>query len=228
MQPMNININSSQPDSNNIDNSQEDYSEFQKYIIKNNINLTNENKQLRERIVELEKQNLEHENENDKYDERIRYMRGLLHNLYSLKELSNTIREDWEKCANNYNKLFNKYIIVEKYISKTIKIYFVILIFVCTFEHFIFGAIYIFIKIVFYNIVTLLFMYVLISKKYIFNNNTFKFTFENNNINLKFFENIRNILIIQSDLIKNTNEKIKEINELEKACVGVSVMIDNI
>ena len=72
MQPMNINITNSKETSET-----EDYSEFEKYIIKNNVNLSKENKQLREQITELEKQNNEHESENDKYDERICYTKGL-------------------------------------------------------------------------------------------------------------------------------------------------------
>ena len=58
---MNINITNSKETSET-----EDYSEFEKYIIKNNVHLTKENKELRLQITELEKQNSEHESENDK------------------------------------------------------------------------------------------------------------------------------------------------------------------
>ena len=85
MQPININITNSKETSET-----EDYSEFEKYIIKNNIHLTKENKELREQITELQNLNSEHESENDKYDERIHYTRGLMHNLYSLKEMGTT------------------------------------------------------------------------------------------------------------------------------------------
>lgn len=94
MQPMNINITNSKETSET-----EDYSEFEKYIIKNNVHLSKENKQLREQITELEKQNNEHESENDKYDERICYTKGLMHNLYSLKEMSASVRNNWEEHA---------------------------------------------------------------------------------------------------------------------------------
>ena len=80
--------------------------EFKKYIIKNNILLINENKELRKQIAELEKEKNDFEIENDKYDERIRYMRGLLHNLYSLKEMSIEVRDNWEKYSKNYNRVF--------------------------------------------------------------------------------------------------------------------------
>jgi hypothetical protein len=83
---MNININTTQKEMNENNNKEtenvninEDYSEFQKYIIKNNIYMQSKNAQLKERIKSLEEINTDNETEIDKYDERIRYMRGLLH-----------------------------------------------------------------------------------------------------------------------------------------------------
>lgn len=209
-------------------NINEDYSEFQKYIIKNNIYMQSKNAQLKERIKSLEEINTDNETEIDKYDERIRYMRGLLHNLYSLKEMNTLVREDWEKFSKNYNKLFNKYIIIEGYISKTFKYYIIILFCVTVFEQFVIGTLYIFIKILFYNGVTLSLLYFLINKQYLLKSDTFKFKLKNKKLCLEFVEDISNIQKQQIELIKNTNEKIKEIDELEKACVGVSVMIDNV
>lgn len=232
---MNININTSQKEMNENNNKEtenvninEDYSEFQKYIIKNNIYMQSKNAQLKERIKSLEEINTDNETEIDKYDERIRYMRGLLHNLYSLKEMNTLVREDWEKCVKNNNKLFNKYIIIEGYISKTFKYYIIILFCVTVFEQFVIGTLYIFIKILFYNGVTLSLLYFLINKQYLLRSDTFKFKWKNKNLCLEFVEDICNIKKEQSELIKQTNEKIKEIDELEKTCVGVSVMIDNV
>jgi hypothetical protein len=232
---MNININTSQKEMNENENKEtenviinEDYSEFQKYIIKNNIYMQSKNAQLKERIKSLEEINTDNETEIDKYDERIRYMRGLLHNLYSLKEMNTLVRQDWEKCAKNNNKLFNKYIIIEGYINNTFKYYIIILFCVTVFEQFVIGTLYIFIKILFYNGVTLSLLYFLINKQYLLKSDTFKFKWENKNLSLKFVEDISNVKKEQSELIRETNEKIKEIDELEKTCVGVSVMIDNV
>ena len=95
---MNINI------APNNDSITTDYSEFKDYIIKNNLSLTDENKKLREKIIELEKENLEMEN----YDEKIRYMRGLLHNLYELKEKSLKICKTYVEFSKNILYLINK------------------------------------------------------------------------------------------------------------------------
>ena len=190
--------------------------------------MQSKNAQLKERIKSLEEINTDNETEIDKYDERIRYMRGLLHNLYSLKEMNTLVRQDWEKCAKNNNKLFNKYIIIEGYINNTFKYYIIILFCVTVFEQFVIGTLYIFIKILFYNGVTLSLLYFLINKQYLLKSDTFKFKWENKNLSLKFVEDISNVKKEQSELIRETNEKIKEIDELEKTCVGVSVMIDNV
>ena len=45
---------------------------------------------------------------------------------------------------------------------------------------------------------------------------------------MKYNEEYYNLKNLQDDLENQTKEKMKEINELEKACVGVSVMIDNV
>jgi FtsZ-binding cell division protein ZapB len=224
MQPMNINITNSKETSET-----EDYSEFEKYIIKNNIQLTKENKELRIHIADLEKQNNEHESENDKYDERIRYMRGLMHNLYSLKEISTSVRNNWEEYVKRYNKLFNKYNEIDFSINKIIAIYIVNLIIILLID-ILFNNIYVFlIKMIIYNIIIIT-LFLTSYKKFIINENLYKVQWCWNQkkflilYNEEYY-NIKNFLV---DLEYYTKEKIEEINELEKSCVGVSVMIDNI
>ena len=86
--PININISSA----NNTKTNEESqngvkYSEFREYIIKNNIALQEEVKSKTVTIKELEAKVQEHEQEEDKYDTRLRYMKGLLQNLNELKGL---------------------------------------------------------------------------------------------------------------------------------------------
>ena len=227
MQPMNINITNSKETSET-----EDYSEFEKYIIKNNVHLTKENKELRLQIAELEKQNSEHESENDKYDERIRYMRGLMHNLYSLKEMSTLVRNNWELHAKKTNKLFLKYNQIDGnngLINKIIAIYIVNLIIILLIDVLFNDNYIILIKMIIYNSATIG-LFSTSYKKYVINENLYKIQWCNRSkkIIMKYNEEYYNLKNLQDDLENQTKEKMKEINELEKACVGVSVMIDNV
>ena len=224
MQPMNINITNSKETPET-----EDYSEFEKYIIKNNIQLTKENKELRLKITELEKQNSEHESENDKYDERIRYMRGLIHNLYSLKEMSTSVRNNWELHAKKTNKLFLKYNDTNGLINKIIAIYIVNLIIILLIDVLFNDNYIILIKMIIYNF-TIIGLFSTSYKKYVINENLYKIQWcqKSKKFVIKYNEEYYNFKNLQDDLENQTKEKIKEINELEKTCIGVSVMIDNV
>lgn len=81
--PININITSNGEDLQ-VPN---EYNEFREYIIKNNIALQEEVKSKTITIKELEEKVQEQEREEDKYDTRLRYMKGLLQNLNGLKGL---------------------------------------------------------------------------------------------------------------------------------------------
>lgn len=86
--PININISSANNTKTNEQSQNgEKYSEFREYIIKNNIALQEEVKSKTVTIKELEAKVQEHEQEEDKYDTRLRYMKGLLQNLNELKGL---------------------------------------------------------------------------------------------------------------------------------------------
>ena len=227
MQPMNINITNSKETSET-----EDYSEFEKYIIKNNVHLTKENKQLREQITELEKQNSEHESENDKYDERIRYMRGLMHNLYFLKEMSASVRNNWEDHAIKSNKLFKKYNGIDGIdglSNKIIAIYIVNLVIILLIDVLFNDNYIVLIKMIIYNS-SIIGLFSTSYKKYVINENLYKiqWCWRSKKIIMKYNEEYYNLKNLQDDLENQTKEKMKEINELEKTCVGVSVMIDNV
>ena len=118
--PFNINITGSGENLGNLSN---EPSEFKDYIIKNNINLTNENKELRIKISELEKEICDHETENDKYDERIRYMRALMQNLYILKVMSKNTTDVCLKYYDKQSELFKKYSKIEYILNKNFQIY---------------------------------------------------------------------------------------------------------
>jgi hypothetical protein len=100
--PININISK---DNASYDNNE--YSNFKDYIIKNNIILQEENKQYILTISSL-KENIESYQEvEDKYDNRMRYMKGLLQNLNELKKdyFKITLKtEEKNKNLNDFSK----------------------------------------------------------------------------------------------------------------------------
>ena len=100
--PININISK---DNASYDNNE--YSNFKDYIIKNNVILQEENKQYILTISSL-KENIESYQEvEDKYDNRMRYMKGLLQNLNELKKdyFKITLKtEEKNKNLNDFSK----------------------------------------------------------------------------------------------------------------------------
>jgi len=88
--PININISKD----NSSDN--EEYNEFKDYIIKNNVELQKELKENIEQVKTLEATISEKESEEDKYDTRIRYMKGLLQNLNQVRELYSQVKTNSE------------------------------------------------------------------------------------------------------------------------------------
>ena len=79
--PININITKDMSGQEN-----NNYNEFKDYIIKNNIILQEENKNNIETITSLKEKIETYEEAEDKYDNRMRYMKGLLQNLNELKK----------------------------------------------------------------------------------------------------------------------------------------------
>jgi hypothetical protein len=68
-----------------------EYNEFKKYIIVNNIALQEEVREANNTIKTLESQIQSQEETEDKYDTRIRYMKGLLQNLNELRNDYNNV-----------------------------------------------------------------------------------------------------------------------------------------
>ena len=82
--PININISDNDNDNDNIIDNNNIYKNF---VIDLNIELSKENKQLRQDIFEANNTISENQEEIDKYDNRVRYMKGLINNLLELKSL---------------------------------------------------------------------------------------------------------------------------------------------
>jgi maltodextrin utilization protein YvdJ len=90
LNPININFSkSSSPET--------DYTEFKDYIIRNNVELQKELKEKIELVKDLEATITENETEEDKYDNRVRYMKGLLQNLNEQKNEYRKISEKIEE-----------------------------------------------------------------------------------------------------------------------------------
>ena len=86
--PININITNDDNDFEHDDtNKLTDLSQYKEYIIKTNIILQNESKELRDKIKDLETEISNNESEQDKNDNRIRYMKGLINNINEIKNL---------------------------------------------------------------------------------------------------------------------------------------------
>ena len=91
--PININITSNSEDLQ-VPN---EYNEFREYIVKNNILLQNDIKLKVAEVKELEAKIQEHEEEENKYDSRMRYMKGLLQNLNELRDIYSNIKDITEQ-----------------------------------------------------------------------------------------------------------------------------------
>ena len=213
--PFNININGSDTE---VDNTE--LNNYKDYIIQSNKILINENNTLRIKLDEVNREASEKEDEIDKYDEKIRYMRGLLQNLYLLKEKSTILKNKWEKHTKNYCKINNKYLIINGIFNFNI---YTLLVFYCI------NTIYTkrlnsLVLFMFYQSVS--FMLINIQQKIMNKNNICFFTNKqiintnlNNNVNT--FNNEHTILIDES------KQESKEIEDLERGTVGVSQLIDN-
>jgi len=198
-------------------NNLSEFTEFKNYIIQNNISLKNDNDKLLKEIKEKDEKLLELESETDKQDERIRYMRGLLHNLYELKTLSAKLSNIWQSHAkeiSNKNLTLSE---LKNYLNKIIFIFSI-------FQIINLLIILMFLKNNKIYFVISNFLPLVIIKLFIKVSNN-KLSFKNL-IFLKFDnrENSNNYKTV----LNNSKEHYNKIIELEQACAGVSVMIDNI
>ena len=109
--------NESFTDKNDIDNDEltETYAEFKKYIIVNNIDLQKRVDNSSVKIKELETEIKDLEEMEEKNDNRIRYMKGLLNNLIELKNYSNKISKCYKETTQLHKENYKN---LEKIIEK--------------------------------------------------------------------------------------------------------------
>lgn len=112
-------------DGENINNE----NEYKEYIIKNNINLTIENKNLLKELNENRQIIDDLEKENERYDESKRYEKGLMHNLYEMKNKSQEQIKLYEQQTTIKDELSNNINVFTKNILKTFKYYIIYYIF---------------------------------------------------------------------------------------------------
>jgi len=216
--PFNINING-QSNTNNEDN---EINEFKDYIIQSNKILTNENNTLRIKLDQINKENLEKEDEIDKYDEQIRYMRGLLQNLYLLKEKSTILKNKWEKHTKNYCKITNDFLVINEIYNYYIYISFLFYS-VNTFYTNKISYLFLFIISQFIS-----FLLINIQQKMFFKNIKIVFFKNKQIISINLNDNIEIFKNEYINLLSENKESVKEIEDLERGTVGVSQLIDNI
>ncbi len=85
----------------------------------------------------------------------------------------------------------------------------------------------VFIKVILYNIITIVIL--ICSNKYILQEQFYVFKIcKKDMFKITFATDFWKVYHEQLVLMEKTTKKMKEIEELEKSCVGVSVMIDNV
>ena len=94
----------------NGDKTKEIFNEFKDYIIKKNLSLDDEVKELRIENKELQVKIDELEDENDRYDERKRYERGLMHTLYDMKKKSMELNDLYKSSDKEIQNEFKDHI----------------------------------------------------------------------------------------------------------------------
>lgn len=224
MQPVNINLTTGEQNtSDNVDNSE--LMEFKNYIIKSNYTLEKDNKNYIKKIKMLENENSDKEAELDKLDERIRYMRGLLHNFNEIKKLQETVCTETLAYNSKYEKLYNKYYKMDTIIQNFLNIYFIIL-FGMIVLHTLFFSYYFHLPIIFYAILSLFSSQWFIKHKYI----KLKLLDTKNKkmVSLNIMDNLTSIRSDNEMFKDKMKAKVEEIKKLEEACAGIDQMIDTI
>ena len=223
---MPVNINLTTGEHNTIDNvDTSELMEFKNYIIKSNYTLEKDNKNYIKKIKMLENENSDKETELDKLDERIRYMRGLLHNFNEIKKLQEAVYSETLAYNSKYEKLYNKYYKMDTIIQNFLNIYFIILFGMIIF-HTLFFSYHFHLPIIFYAVLSLFGSQWFIKHKYI----KIKLL-DTKNKKMVSLNSMDNLTLIRSEneIFKDKMKtKVEEIKKLEEACAGIDQMIDTI
>lgn len=109
-----INITINTDKSNDLDHSEfgETYKEYKEYIITNNIFLQKQRLVDLKQIKDLESQVTLKEEEEDKNDNRIRYMKGLIQNLLEIKNFYIKLNYKYKNLSDIYNLIYNEITII--------------------------------------------------------------------------------------------------------------------
>lgn len=228
--PLNININQGVEE---IIKSNPATNTFKDYIIKNNQDLNLENKDLHLKIKDLENELSLKEEENDKFDERIRYMKGLLKNFYEIKNYALKIKDHQTELLVKQKQMGKRLVVINQDINNFLVYYFwsvwsLIIIDILILQLYIKIIIPPYIKCLFLNLIPFLilsFVFGFLSKKESF---TFISKFKKNNA----INSINYDLILFNNYQSEIDNKIKDLNKdickTEEACIGIDIVIDNI
>ena len=214
---------------NQSNQSFDDYKEYKEYIINENHQQKKTISQLQSQNKKLESQVSSLEEDNDKYDERIRYLKGLLKNLHAIKTDSLKVKD----CQ---NEILSKYKNTNTQIQKNNKnnknfflnyLFGVAIIIVADviISPFIFNySVISYIKTILFLIIPFIICSFIFG--YLNNNNISMFT------PFIYTTHIKNKLdtfhLFEQTTQSKINELLQEIKTTEDACSGIDVMIDNI
>ena len=105
---INITINAQKTEEDMENNSDETYNEFKKYIIANNVSLQ---KQAKRDLIEIKRLECElslKEEEEDKNDNRIRYLKGLLQNLNEISKKHSELDAKYKQLCQYYESIYKE------------------------------------------------------------------------------------------------------------------------
>ncbi len=225
--PLNINITQGNEDSK----AYEPNSLFKDYIIQTNQQLNLENKNLNINIKELESNISSLEEENDKYDERIRYMKGLLSNLHEIKNYCLQLKDYQSELVNKYKNMCLRLTKIESSVSRFVT-YYIWTVWSIVILDFIISNLYFnyisnpYIKTIIFHTLP----FIIISLIFGFLTDHERFAFIRSKKQSR--PNIYLDLEILSNFENTNQSKIKdlltEIKKSQDACLGIDVMIDNL
>ena len=103
--PIPVPIVNGKDNNNNSNDEQQELKEIKSYIILTSIKLEKENRENLNKIKELEKIITIKEEEEDKNDNRMRYLKGLMQNLVLIKDFYIQQNQKWK----NLNKVYDEF-----------------------------------------------------------------------------------------------------------------------